>query len=125
MALLHEIQGWSILLQSMLDKKKIAAFKKTVQERFPADLLLFVPAGFLVLLGISTLLAPTFIIGIIAAFFVFLGGVSFVLARKIICFRKQFDHFLRTVRTEVRIEKAPIKPPDAQQEEDLKKIILH
>ena len=88
--------------------------------------LLFVPGVFFVLMGIVALLAPRFILALVAGFFLFMGAVLCVVALKVAQLQKRFAKMARDFEGRIVVQGVNVVPPtDIQIEPSSKKIVYH
>ncbi len=88
---------------------------------------LFVPAAFFVILGLLTVLAPRFIIAMIASFFLFLGLLCAVVAWKFMQMRKKVEATLKNFQSKVIVQNVHLRPGQKEDIEvdESKKIVYH
>ena len=74
--------------------------------------LLFLPALFFLAAGVLAFVAPQLLIGLVAAFLFFLGGLFFVVAWKVIQLKRKFDGIAQKLQGKVIIQGLNTKPSD-------------
>jgi uncharacterized membrane protein len=91
------------------------------------DALVFVPALFLVLLGVSVLLAPKLVAGLLAGLLLFLGIVLAVVGYRLLRFKRNIESVVKSVQAEVRVSPifTEILKEQELTKEDTTKIIIH
>lgn len=99
----------------------------------PGLILGLAPGVLLMMLGALALIAPTFLIAIIAAFFIFAGAIFCMVAWKLVQFKRKLEELARPLQGRIIIHGAPGRSQIFDPEElsnagsgnDSKKIILH
>jgi len=93
--------------------------------------LLLVPGLFFVLLGIVALVAPRFILALVAGFSLLIGAVLFFVAFKVTQFQRRFAQMARDFEGRIVVHGVNVVPtndigaPDIDVEPTSKKIIYH
>lgn len=86
----------------------------------------FIPGVFFILMGLATLIAPNFFIGLLAGFFLFLGAIMCFCGWKIVRLRQRFVKLAREFEGRIIIQGVDLSPQFEQEEyREAKKIILH
>jgi membrane protein implicated in regulation of membrane protease activity len=107
-----------------------AKFSFSASRLSPGSLLL-VPGVFFVLLGIVALVAPRFILALIAGFALFVGALLCLVAFKIAQFQRKFARMARDLEGRIVVHGVNVVPsnemgpPDIDVEPTSKKIIYH
>lgn len=84
------------------------------------------PGVFFILLGLAALLAPEFVIAVVAGFCLFVGAMLCFLGWKLVQFKSRVDRVLQQFDGRIFIQGVSVQPQGSQEEpEDQKKIILH
>ena len=91
--------------------------------------LLFAPALFFILLGMLAIIAPRFVLFLVASFFLFIGCIAAFLAYKFVQMRKKFNDVVKDINSRVVIRTADPSSyefeDDIVVEESKKKIMYH
>jgi uncharacterized membrane protein len=99
---------------------------KSWQRDLRGSGLLFVPGVCLVLMGIVALLAPRFILALVAGLFLFLGAVLCVVALKVAQIQRKFTRMAREFEGRIVVHGVNVVPQtDIQVEPVSKKIVYH
>lgn len=97
--------------------------------RRASELLMFLPGFLLTLIALSVLFAPSFLVGLVAVFFLSMGGLSTLLAYKIILLKRRFERIAKefdgklVLKAPAEKEKEETFEPEPQ--EPAKKILYH
>jgi len=97
--------------------------------RRASELLMFLPGFLLTLIALSVLFAPSFLVGLVAVFFLSMGAMSTFLAYKVILLKRRFERIAKefdgklVLKAPVEKEKEETFEPEAQ--EPSKKILYH
>lgn len=104
-------------------KKSFDRVKDGIAAYAPA----FAPGLFLITLGLVVCLAPTLVIGVMAGFFLFLGGMLCVLAWRVIQLKIKIEAAAKQFQSRVIVQGVNLDPDVLSQIEiiDQKKIVLH
>lgn len=104
--------------------KIMQSFSSRSNESF-----LFVPGMFLLLIGMAAIIAPKFVISLVAGFFIFLGVLVTIIAYKLVKAKRRLESMMKSMTAEIRVD-APFidiltQSESAPAEDERKKIIIH
>ena len=89
--------------------------------------LVFIPGIFFLLIGLSVVLAPKLLLGLVAGFFLACGALLCYLAYRFLQIKREMSKTFGKIRTEVRLHMTPPQVMEHEIEipEEIKKIIYH